>query len=170
MAKKVSTYGILVCLALIFAYVERFFILPISVPGIKLGFANIVTLLALYLVPWQGALLISVGRVLLSTLLFSSPGSLLFSLGGCLLSFFVMLGAKRSGLFSVTGLGVCGGVFHNIGQIAVAACVIQNIYLLGYLPILMVAGSICGFITGKISFYVLRQLRHSHILPPEEKN
>ena len=164
MAKKVSTYGILVCLALIFAYVERFFILPISVPGIKLGFANIVTLLALYLVPWQGALLISVGRVLLSTLLFSSPGSLLFSLGGCLLSFFVMLGAKRSGLFSVTGL------FHNIGQIAVAACAIQNVYLLGYLPILMVAGSICGFITGKISFYVLRQLRHSHILPPEEKN
>lgn len=163
MSKKVPLYGMLICLSLIFAYVESCLVIPIPmVPGIKLGLANVVTLLAFELVDAQGALIISVLRVLLSSLLFSNPGALLFSMGGCLLSYFAMWLARRSGMFSTTGTGICGGICHNIGQLGVAAMVIQNAALFYYLPILLAAGGICGLLTGKAAQSVLPYLRRFH--------
>lgn len=163
MSKKVPLYGMLICLSLIFAYVESCFSLPLPmVPGIKLGLANVVTLLAFPLVGAPGAFVISVLRVLLSSLLFSNPGALLFSMGGCLLSYAAMWLAQCSGWFSTTGTGICGGIFHNIGQLAVAAMVIQNPALFYYLPILLAAGGICGLLTGKAAQCVLPYLQRFH--------
>ena len=41
MYKKTAFLGLFACLALIFSYVEAIVPLPIPVPGVKLGLANV---------------------------------------------------------------------------------------------------------------------------------
>ncbi|MGI6029902.1 MAG: Gx transporter family protein [Eubacteriales bacterium] len=158
-SRRIALYGLLICLSLIFSYVESFLILPVPVPGIKLGLANIVTLLALFTLPLGGALTISLLRVLLAALLFGRTGSLIFSLSGCLLSFAGMALARRSQLFSLLGVSILGGLLHNVGQLCAAAWVIHNAALLYYLPVLLAAGGLCGLLTGKVAHLVLGHLQ-----------
>ena len=49
------------------------------------------------------------------------------------------------------GVSIAGGVSHNIGQIAVAMCVLENTKLVYYLPVLMIAGTITGILIGVVS-------------------
>ena len=48
-----------------------------------------------------------------------------------------------------------GGVSHNIGQIIVASVVVENLKLIYYLPALLIAGTITGFVMGILSKKVL---------------
>jgi heptaprenyl diphosphate synthase len=111
----------LLCVALVLSYAERFFILPIPIPGVRLGLANLAVVAALYLNGERDAFFVSVLRIFLAAFLLGSVGGLLFSLGGGLASLVVMCLAKRLPFFSLTGVSILGGVFHNIGQITVFA-------------------------------------------------
>ena len=46
----VATYGMLIGLAFIFSYLEAIIPIPIPIPGVKLGLANLVTIVGLYTV------------------------------------------------------------------------------------------------------------------------
>ena len=59
-------------------------------------------------------------------------------------SFLVMYLLKRTGKLGVLPVSVAGGMSHNIGQIAVAAFVVENINIFYYLPVLFVAGIVTG--------------------------
>ena len=103
------------CLALIFSYVESLIPIPIPIPGIKLGLANLLTVILLYAVgPWE-AFAVNVVRVVLSGFLFGSLFAILYSLAGCAVSFLAMAALKKSGRFSAVGVSIAGGSAHNIG-------------------------------------------------------
>ena len=76
---------------------------------------------------------------------------MLYSMAGAMLSFLVMIIAKKTKLFSITGVSVLGGVFHNVGQIIVAMFVLDTASLIYYLPFLIVIGTISGIVIGVIS-------------------
>ena len=80
MAKRVSTYGILVALCMVFGWVENLISLSFIAPGIKIGLANSVCLLLVLNKDIKGAFFTNIARILLSALLFSTPFSLVFSL------------------------------------------------------------------------------------------
>ena len=103
-----TTCALLAALALIVSYIE--FLLPLNVglPGIKLGLANIVVVLALYYLGPQYALLINLIRIALSALLFGSLFSGLYALAGGLVSLGVMALLKKTGLFSLTAVSAAG--------------------------------------------------------------
>ena len=126
MGKKSVYFGVFTALALIVSYVEALIPFSFGVPGIKLGLANIVVVAALYM--WGGttALLLSVVRILLSGFLFGNMFAILYSLAGALLSLSVMALLKKSGRFSVTGVSIAGGVFHNIGQMMAAGLLLPK--------------------------------------------
>lgn len=157
---KVAYYGLFSTLALLMAYIEMLIPLSIAVPGIKLGLANVVIIIVLYSMGGQAAFYISFVRILLSGLLFAGFAGLLYSLSGALCSFFIMLLLKKWGKLSIIGVSVAGGIFHNIGQIAVAAVVVDNIKLFYYLPILLIAGVGTGIITGIVAKNCLPYLRN----------
>ena len=48
-----------------------------------------------------------------------------------------------------------GGIFHNIGQILVAMSVVENLKLIYYLPVLLVAGTVTGFVIGIVAGKIL---------------
>ncbi len=82
---------------------------------------------------------------------------ILYSMAGGILSFIIMLVLKKTQKFSVYGVSVAGGVFHNIGQILVAMAVLQNSMVVYYLPFLLVAGVVAGIITGMLAAILVKR-------------
>lgn len=159
MTKKITLSAMLVALAMILSYVEVLIPISAGIPGIKLGLANLVVLLALYVLDGKMALMISFVRILLVAFTFGSLAAMMYSLVGGLLSFAVMVLLKRIKGFSIVGVSVAGGVCHNIGQILVAAWVVENLNLFYYLPVLMIAGVITGFLIGIVAGLVVPVVR-----------
>ena len=136
--KRIACLGLFIALAFVLSYVEFLLPLNIGIPGAKVGLANLVVMVALYTLGKKDAALLSFVRVVLVGLTFGNLAMLLYSLAGAILSFLAMLIAKRTKLFSITGVSVLGGVFHNVGQIIVAMLVLETGSLLYYLPFLIV--------------------------------
>lgn len=149
-AVKVATYGMLIALAFVFSYIE-FLIpipLPVYIPGLKLGLANIVVLVALYSLGVKEAFVISCVRVILVGFTFGNMFGILYSLAGGILSWIIMSIMKKVTSFSVIGVSIAGGIAHNIGQIIMASIVMETTGMIGYLPILLISGTITGILTG----------------------
>ena len=160
MAKRITTVGAFAALALIFSYVEAMIPFSFGIPGVKLGLANLVVVTGLYFLNWKEVCVISMIRILIAGLLFGNGVSLIYSLSGGILSFIMMLIAKKTNMFSVSGVSVVGAVAHNIGQILAACFVMKSTVLIySYLPILMIAGVITGFLLGIVSSILLRRLQ-----------
>ncbi len=156
--QRFTRMALFVALAMIFSYLEFLLPLPIPFPGIKLGLANLAIVVPLYLWGLFPALAISLLRIALVGITFGSLATILYSLFGALLSLAVMAGLKRWNVFSVTGVSMAGGVCHNIGQLAAAALIVENIRLFYYLPVLLAAGALTGFAIGAVSAQVLKRL------------
>ena len=156
--QRFTRMALFVALAMIFSYLEFLLPLPIPFPGIKLGLANLAIVVPLYLWGFFPALAISLLRIALVGITFGSLATILYSLFGALLSLAVMAGLKRWNVFSVTGVSMAGGVCHNIGQLAAAALIVENIRLFYYLPVLLAAGALTGFAIGAVSAQVLKRL------------
>lgn len=146
-AKVVAEYGMLIALACVLGYIEALIPLPLPV-GVKLGLANLMTLVALYTVGGRGAAMVSLVRIILVGFTFGNMGSMLYSLAGGVFSLLIMILAKKSGWFSQIGVSVLGGVFHNIGQLTVAALVTETGGVFVYLPFLLVGGVVAGVLIG----------------------
>ena len=159
--KPIAIAGLLAALALIFSYVEILFPVFIAVPGVKLGIANVVIIIALYYLNGRYALAINVVRVLIAGLLFTGAFGMLYSLAGALLSLGTMVLLKRTYRFSVTGVSIAGGVTHNLGQILVAAVVVGNIKVFVYFPVLIISGVISGAVIGVVAQLILLRLRNT---------
>ena len=102
----------------------------------------------------------SVVRVLLSGLIFGNYFSIIYSLAGGLLSLTVMALLKKSKGFSVMGISVAGGVFHNVGQLIVAMLVVETFSVGYYFPVLLVAGLITGLVIGIVSAEMLKRIKN----------
>ena len=150
--------GLLTALGLIIGYIEFLIPTPLGIPGVKPGFANIVIVWALYsLGPWE-ALMINGMRIFLSGFLFGNFSMILYSLAGAAVSFLCMCLAKKSGLFSMTGVSMIGGVMHNMGQLLVAMAVLETVSLVYYGPVLLAAGVITGLLIGIVSGEVKKRI------------
>ena len=156
--KKTARYGLLIALAFLFSYIESVVMVPLPVPGIKLGLANLVVLAALYRMGNGPAALVSVVRVVLAGLTFNNAVMMLYSLAGCTLSLLVMILLKRTDRFGMAGVSVAGRVMHNVGQLLVAAAVVETSALLYYLPALLVSGCIAGIVIGAVGAEVVKRL------------
>lgn len=150
MSRKISMIAVFTAFAVIVSYVESF-IPIIPIPGVKLGFANIAIVLAIYLIGIKEALIIDILRILIVGFLFGSLMSIAFALTGGILSFAVMALLAKWNKISIVTVSICGGITHNIGQIIVAALAVQTFAVVTYVPALLIAGLVCGAIIGMIS-------------------
>lgn len=153
--KKIAYLGLLISLAFIFSYLE--FLIPINlgVPGVKLGLANLVIIVALYTIGEKETFFLSVVRILLVGFTFGNLSMMIYSFAGGMASYLVMILTKKVGAFTTKGVSALGGVFHNIGQIVVAMLMLETTQLVYYLPILMVAGIVSGVIIGLLASMVI---------------
>lgn len=159
MSKNIAKYGLFTALAIVFGYVE--FLIPVSlaVPGTKLGIANIVVLFSLYFLGVQGAALVSLVRIVVSGLLFGGVFSMLYSLAGGILSFVAMALLYKNRHISPIGTSIAGGVCHNIGQLCVAAAVMQTPSIFSLFPYLVGIGAVTGAVNGVLTNIILRRMK-----------
>ncbi|MCR5625965.1 MAG: Gx transporter family protein [Lachnospiraceae bacterium] len=144
---------------MILSYIESLIPFFFGIPGMKLGLSNLAVVFALYTYGGKEALTINIVRIVAVAVLFGNVMSLVFSVSGALLSLVLMLLFKRTKAFSVMGVSIVGGVAHNAGQLIAAVFVVKNYKVAFYLPFLIIAGLVTGFIIGIISNEVLKRIK-----------
>lgn len=156
--QKIALLGVLLAATIVIAILESF-IPSFLIPGIKLGFANIVILVTLYELGIWEAVFINVIRVLVVSLVrgtFLSMGFFM-SLTGAFMSLGIMilfyLVIRK---FSIIGVSVIGALFHVIGQIIIAMIYMSSVYVVYYLPIIAFAAVITGTIVGIIARAIIK--------------
>ena len=142
--RKISQCGLLVALALVLSLVERLIPLQLIVPiaGIKLGLANIVLLFALIMLDIKQTAAIFICRIVLSS---------------------IFAGSFTGFLFSFSGVSIAGAAAHNIGQVIAAIFVLNSVYVIAYLPMLLICSFPLGFITGYTAKIVINHLKQIHL-------
>ena len=170
--KKTAYMGVLLSFSLILSYVESLIPFYFGVPGVKLGLANLAVVIVLYWYGWKEAVVLNGMRVLLAGFLFGNLFTVMYSLAGAACSFLAMYVLKKTGKFSVLGVSMAGGVFHNAGQAAVAVFVTKTAGVMYYLPALMAAGVATGLLIGtaarEVTVHVGKALCHEKGLSHEK--
>ncbi len=157
--KRIAFLSIAVALGLILSYVEALIPIFAGVPGMKCGLSNILVVYLLYAFGPVEAATVNALRILLVSFLFTNPFSLAYSLAGAIFSLLGMLLLKKTGIFSIYGVSMAGGMLHNLGQIMVAAFLVENYHVYYYLPVLLVSGCITGWVVGLLAGRVLKTIR-----------
>ena len=143
---------------------------PVPIPGVKLGLANVITLIVLVVYRPRDAFAVLVLRILLGSIFTGTPVSLLYSLTGGILCFLGMaLLCKLLQKKHLWFISIVGAVLHNVGQILAAIAAMQSVQVIAYFPFLLVAGCITGFFTGIAADRVIHFLPKSIFPKPAEK-
>ena len=157
-AQKVALYGVLIALAMVLSYVEMLIPLPVGIPGVKPGLANLVVFLALYTMTAREALLISMVRILLVSITFGNGSAFLYSMAGGILSFLVMCIFQKKDFLLPAGVSIAGVIAHNVGQLLMAAVILENGAVFTYFPVLLAAGCITGGIIGFLGEQIRKRI------------
>lgn len=164
-SKRMALCGMLVATAAVFSYLEMLFPISLGIPGVKLGLANVAVVFALYRLDAKAAFAVSTVRLLLLALLFGNGAAFLYSAAGGLVSLLAMVLLRRFKRFSVYGVSMAGGVFHNIAQVTVAVLLAETKVIFAYLTVLIPVGMATGLLIGFISVKVLRNLKVLEVNP-----
>ena len=158
--KKSINFSMLLALSVVLSIFESF--IPIingTIPGLKLGLANIVIVFILYRYSFKDAIYLSILRVVLVGLIRTGFGiNFIFSLVGAILSILAMFIFKKL-KFSIITVSIMGSIFHIIGQILTTIVLLNTFNLIYYLPYLIIFSVITGFIIGTICKEILERTK-----------
>ena len=157
--KRVAFLGLSIALAMILSFVEHQIPALVAIPGIKVGLPNLVIVFLLYRVGWKDAVIVSVVRTLLVSILFGNIQMLTFSVAGAALSLASMILLKKTNWFSTITVSIVGGICHNIGQIVAAILWTETVGIVTYLPVLLISGTVAGAVIGLISGMLVERLK-----------
>lgn len=155
--KRITKLAFMLALGLILSYIESLIPFYFGIPGAKLGLSNLMVVMILYTYGIVDAIEVNLLRIVVSGILFGNLYGVMFSLAGALFSISIMYVLMRFTKHKVTVVSMAGGVFHNLGQMIVAAIMISKYSFFYYLPFLIVSGIITGFLIGKLSEILLKR-------------
>lgn len=149
--RQITTMGMLVALAMVLGFVETLIPINLGIPGMKLGLANIVVVIALFLFDIKTAVVVSILRIILIAMTFGNVSMMFYSIAGASLSLLSMIAISKIKSFSLISVSIVGGIMHNVGQIICAAFVVRTNGVFTYLPVLMIAGLVSGALIGIVA-------------------
>ncbi len=154
-------------------------LIPHPIPGLRLGLANLVTLVALVLMGFRPALEIALLRTLLSSLImgtFMSP-TFILSFCGAVISTLVMgllfqISRYHHRLgFSIIGISIVGALTHNMVQLYLAyLLLVHHSGIFVFFPWLCYGAVGMGWITGAVAAGVCRRLTSDAPQEPSAMN
>lgn len=150
----------MVALALVLQLVEGMLPMPYIAPGVKLGLANIVSLIAIIYFGFKSAFIVVIFRASLAAFLSGRPYLLLLGGVGALLSIIIMglMYKHLDKYFSLRGISMMGAITHNFGQILMASVLMETIRIFSYLPVLLITGLITGYFIGLVAELLKKSL------------
>jgi heptaprenyl diphosphate synthase len=169
--RKLTIIAVLAALAIVLHLFEALIPIPFPIPGVKLGLANIITLLALILFDFKTAFLIVIMRTVLGSLLSGTLFNIAFllSLSGaitatCLMAVLLALSSWSSSGSGIILVSVAGAAAHNLGQLTMAAVLIKHSGIFYYLPVMLLSSIPTGVLTGLLLKSLLQNLKSSGYL------
>ena len=156
--RKLTVLAMTLSFALILSFVESRIPALVAIPGIKAGLANIAVIFALYKLGTREAVVVSILRVMIVSMLFGSVASLIYSVAGAVLSLSVMILLKKLTPLSEVTISVFGGVMHNVGQIVAASFMLSTNVVVYYLPFLLISGTLAGIAIGVASALLITRI------------
>ena len=157
--RKIATLGMLTALAMVLGFVETLIPINLGIPGMKLGLANLIVIIAFYLFDIKTGVIVSLLRIVLIAMTFGNISMMFYSISGAALSLLCMILAKQIKGFSMVGIIIIGGIMHNVGQIICAAFVVRTNGVFTYLPVLMIAGVVSGMLIGIAASLVIVRVK-----------
>lgn len=160
--KKLALMAMLTAASLIVFVIEAQIPAPVPVPGVKLGLANVITLVAMLLLGRREAGLILFVRIAMGSVFAGGVSGFIFSICGGVLAYAVMcLTVRAFPLKMLWVVSTLGAVAHNIGQLIAAVAITKTAALLVYAPVLLASGIVTGAFTGLAATYLLIRLDKS---------
>lgn len=157
--KKLSLMAMLTAASLIVFVIEAQIPAPVPVPGVKLGLANVITLIAMLLLGRREAGLILAVRIVMGSVFAGGVSAFLFSISGGVLAYAVMcITVTRFPRKMLWVVSTLAAVAHNLGQLLAAITVTKTAALMVYAPVLLASGIITGVFTGLVAMYLVRRL------------
>ena len=155
---KITAMAILTAVSLILFTVEAA-LPPIPVQGVKIGFSNVVTLVAIIILGKREAFIILIMRIILASIFAGSVLSFSFSIVGGILAFAIMaLTIDFFGKKKLWVTSILGAVFHNAGQLTVAVITTGTPLISIYAPVLLLSAIVTGLIIGIVTTGLLAGL------------
>lgn len=149
--KKLSYLALFCSISIILSYIESFIPFQFGIPGVKIGLANIVTIILLLCFGFKEAFIVMILRILIVSMTFTNLYMMLYSLSGGIMSLSMMYLFYKTHLFSHCIISIIGGIFHNIGQLIIAMIFFNTTTFFYYLPYLLLLGLISGTVIGIIA-------------------
>ena len=156
--------SLLTAIALTIFMIENQIPAPVPIPGVKLGLANIITLVTMVLLGRREAGAVLLVRIIMGSIFAGSPSTLIYSMAGGLLAYLVM--CLTISLFNEKQLWIVSAlsaIAHNAGQLMACALIVKTPGVMAYAPILAVSGVITGVFTGFAAMYLIRALKKMKI-------
>ena len=165
--KKMLLLAVLASQALVLSIIEHWISIPIGIPGIKLGLANVITIILLIFFSFSDAMIVIFIRCVFTSLFVGSPVIFVFSICGGVFSVTIMwlLLKSMQKWLSLIGISIMGSISHNIAQIIVACLIMNDNAVVSYLPILLFSGIATGYFVGYCSTFVVRVIKKLNIIP-----
>jgi heptaprenyl diphosphate synthase len=157
--RKTVRLSMLLALSIVLSLIESYIpIIGNIIPGVKLGIANAVVILVIYLYSFKDALFLSVTRVILVGMIRTGLINIIFmfSLAGALFSITFMTLAKRYTKLSIIGVSIIGAIMHSVGQILVIIIHTQTLNIIYFLPVLLFFSIPTGIIVGMAANEVIK--------------
>lgn len=168
--KKLVVIAILVALCLLISYLESllpsiFYFLPYA----KIGLSNVVILFTLVSYGLLEGIFVMGFKCLIMGIITGNPFMILYSLAGGLLSvlveyFLIKLG--KNGLMAISSVG---GVFHALGQVAMASALTGSSAPFVYMPHLAIFGVVAGLVTGFLTYVLIRYIPEKVVYNSDKK-
>ena len=162
--KRLAVMAMLCAMAIILSILES--MIPVFIPGVKLGLANVIILIMLYEFKPSEAFIVNICRIILVGLLRSTllTPTFLMSLSGGIVSFVFMFLLSRFKVFSPIGVSVVGSISHSFGQIIMAIILVSTEAVIYYLPFIALLSLATGVVSGIItSTYLKRSITSKFI-------
>ena len=159
--KEIMQMSMLISLGITLQIAESFIAVPFFLPGVKLGLANIVTIIALYVFGMKEALKIGFMRIFLASILRNGLGiNFLFSLSGMIFSLLVSGALKKFGMISFSGVSMAGANFHVTAQIITASFIYRtDLLYISYLPYMLLITLLPGFLSRYLTDKEIKRIK-----------
>lgn len=151
--RKIVFLSVMISMSIALSIVESSIsIFFFTIPGMKIGLANIATMVVVFSLGRKSGLLVAFLRIFLVGLIYSGLFTAPFwiSLSGGTLAVLVLIALKDTKL-SIYTISVISALMHMIGQIAAAIVVVNTPTLIYYLPYMILISIPAGIITGYLA-------------------
>ncbi len=148
-AKNTAIMAAFIAVGFVLQYAESRILIS-NIPGAKLGLANVVSIINIFMFGGQNATVIASLRATLASVVSAGVVTLPYSLCGAFFSTIAMSFAKKYFYpkVSIIGISIIGASVHNVIQLAVAFFQYGSAYIFSYLPGLLIMALVSGTITG----------------------